>query len=108
MKRYNIMGKRRQGGAVYRIRVIEHPEGELVKYEDVKHIIDIYEACEKTTSAFREAMAEDVLQLMEKKGCNCAEKSLEISDIIGKAFEDGRCTGLCNIWICPAHGYKRL
>ena len=39
---------------------VEEPDGEWVRYEDVKHIITVWEACNKVTTEFKKAMDIDV------------------------------------------------
>ena len=58
MKRYSHILDKNLDGNLY-IRIYQADNGEWVKYEDVKHLIGIYEACEKVTSAFREGIKGD-------------------------------------------------
>ncbi len=80
MKRYN-MSKEQKGILPY-----EDPEGEWVRYVDVKLAVESYNGWVERG-------------IWKEDGCNCAMKSEELLARGGNLIET---------WICPAHGYKRL
>ena len=84
MKRYNIE-KDRQGFRLFNL--FEDPDGEWVKYEDVKLYADGF--------GFGSRFIESI-------ECNCLKEAEEAKAARNQGI------GWPDAWICPAHGYKRL
>ena len=78
-------------------KMVEHPQGEWIKWEDVENLqSQAYETgyfTGENTEKVRAAgyrQPEGILEIKEPK-CNCVEKL----------------RAQRNWWICPAHGYKK-
>ena len=90
-------------------KMVEHPEGEWVKWEDIQDYIHDYRNAIIKPRRFYSAM-EDIkdikkrLEQLEKDcdcccpqpDCNCAERAASCTH-----------NPLHTWWVCPAHGYKR-
>lgn len=86
MKRYN-MKVGHKGSSVFTTIVTanEEPDGEWVRYEDVEGL------------AFTQNI-EGVELECESVECNCGDMVERATGRAARPF----------VWICPAHGYKRL
>lgn len=112
MKRYNIRVICASILGDADLIIQEDRNGEWVKYEDVKGMIsesslkgEIRKLRHEVKSLQQVIRIASTIESLEITGesveCNCVEMSKGIAAIKSINPYD-------NIWICPAHGYKRL
>lgn len=92
MKRYKqkvIFGIASQ---LYKVESYQHPQGEWVKYEDVKGLFQYKDQLRNL----------GVTLESENKECNCLR---EAEQPTGLRLRDRVCY---DCWICPVHGYKKI
>lgn len=88
MKRYNIRADYDVAG--YGTYEKEDPDGEWVKYEDVRGMFQYKD------------QLRSLGVMLESEACSCERESKERTEAQMKAI------GIITSWICPVHGYKRL
>jgi len=131
---YNMKRYKRVEFCGVQYNMHEDPDGEWVKYEDVKHLRPNFSVCEYTEemlgdaqfqiSRIMEAYEKEIRELKDRIGndpkthlqpgikmpeCNCKEmtKHKPASISRGNLFGDSLLPQSPDYWICPAHGYKK-